>query len=51
LCLAVAGGGGWVLAGVPDGLTPRWLAGLAVGLVGVAAGAALFAIVLGLTPI
>ncbi|GAA2167465.1 hypothetical protein [Pedococcus bigeumensis] len=51
LCLAVAGGGGWVLAGGPDGLTPRWLAGLAVGLVGVAAGAALFAIVLGLTPI
>ncbi|MEO6413106.1 MAG: hypothetical protein ABIO48_11025 [Pedococcus sp.] len=51
LCLAVAFGGGWTLAGAPDGLTPRWLAGLGVGLVGVAAGAALFAIALGLTPI
>ena len=51
LCLAVAFGGGWTLAGAPDGLTPRWLAGLGVGLVGVAAGAAAFAITLGLTPI
>lgn len=51
LCLAVAGGGGWVLAGSPDGLTPRWLAGLAVGLLGAAAGAAVFAIVLGFTPV
>jgi hypothetical protein len=51
LCLAVAGGGGWVLAGGPDGLTPRWLAGLAVGLVGVAAGASVFAVMFGFTPI
>jgi hypothetical protein len=51
LCLAVAGGGGWTLAGAPEGLTPRWLAGLGAGLVGVAAGAALFAIALGLTPV
>ena len=51
LCLAVAFGGGWTLAGAPDGLTPRWLAGVGAGLVGVAAGAALFAIALGLTPV
>ena len=51
LCLAVAGGGGWTLAGAPDGLTPRWLAGLAAGLLGVAAGAAVFAIRFGFTPI
>ena len=51
LCLAVAGGGGWTLAGAPDGLTPRWLAGLAAGLVGVAAGASLFAIVVGFAPV
>ena len=47
LCLVVAGGGGWTLAGAPEGLTPRWLAGVGAGLVGVAAGAALFAITLG----
>lgn len=51
LCLAVAGVGGWTLAGAPDGLTPRWLAGLVAGLVGVAAGAAVFAIMFGFTPI
>ena len=51
LCLAVAGGAGWGLAGAPDGLTPRWLAGLGVGLVGVAAGAAVFAIMLGFAPL
>ena len=51
LCLAVAGGGGWTLAGAPDGLAPRWLVGLAVGLVGVAAGAAAFAVTFGFTPI
>ena len=51
LCLAVAGGGGWTLARAPDGLTPRWLAGLTAGLVGVAAGGAAFAIAFGLTPL
>lgn len=51
LCLAVACGAGWTLAGAPDGLTPRWLAGVGAGLVGVVAGAALFAIALGFTPI
>lgn len=51
LCLVVACGGGWTLAGAPDGLTPRWLAGLGAGLIGVAAGAALFAIALGFTPL
>jgi hypothetical protein len=51
LCLAVACGAGWRLAGAPDGLTPRWLAGLGAGLVGVVAGAALFAIALGFAPI
>ena len=51
LCLAVAWGAGWTLAGAPAGLTPRWLAGLGAGLVGAVAGGALFAIALGFTPI
>jgi hypothetical protein len=51
LCLAVACGAGWTLARAPDGLTPRWMAGLGAGLVGLVAGGALFAIGLGFTPI
>ena len=50
LCLGVATGGGWTLAGAPQGLLPRWLAGAAAGLVGVVAGAGLFAIALDLAP-
>ena len=51
LCVVVAAGGGWTLAAAPEGLTPRWLAGAAAGLVGVAVGAVLFAIALGLVPL
>ena len=51
LCLGIAGGGGWTLAGAPEGLTPRWLAGAVAGLVGVGAGGAVFAVALGLAPI
>ena len=51
LCLGVAAGGGWTLAQAPEGLTPRWLAGAAAGLVGVVTGAGLFAIALDLAPV
>jgi hypothetical protein len=50
LCLAVAAGGGWTLAGAPEGLTPRWLAGVVAGLLGVAVGATAFAAALHLAP-
>lgn len=50
LCLAVSWGGGWVVAGAADGLTPRWLAGLTTGLLGVGAGAVVMSLGLGLSP-
>ena len=48
LCLAVSVGGGWVVAGAADGLVPRWLAGAATGLIGVASGFAVFALATGI---
>jgi len=50
VCLVVSWGGGWVVAGGAEGLTPRWLAGLATGLLGAAAGGAVLALGLGLGP-
>jgi len=50
LCLATSLGGGWVLAGAPAGLVPRWLAGLAAGLLGVGAGVVVMSFGLGLAP-
>lgn len=51
LCVAVACGAGWALARAPEGLTPRWLAGLGAGLLGLVTGGGLFAIALGFTPL
>lgn len=48
VCLGVSWGLGWVVAGAAEGLTPRWLAGLTTGLLGVGAGAVVLALGLGL---
>ena len=50
LCLGVAGGGGWMVAGAEDGLMPRWLSGLTTGLLGCGAGVVVFSLGLGLWP-
>lgn len=50
VCLVVSCGGGWLVAGAADGLTPRWLAGLTTGLIGVGVGAVVLSLGLGLTP-
>ena len=48
LCLAVSVGGGWVVAGAPEGLLPRWMAGAATGLIGVATGFVAFGVATGI---
>ena len=50
VCLGLSWGLGWVVAGAAEGLTPRWLAGLTTGLLGVGAGSVVLALGLDLRP-